>query len=230
MAWTAISTVTTGDLIDASEYNDQVLNNISHLAAMTTKEGTALSSSTAVVVGPNVGFLQPVIGTASDGNRWLICAGGTIGGASSGGTVRANADMETLFTHLWTTVANAELAIQDSGGSPSTRGASAAADFAANKRMPLPDLRGRVLIGLDNLGGSSANVVTDTEADTIGDVSGTETHTLAAAEIPNNSTPSTVATGGATNFANDSHTGSASSAHNNMQPYMSVGWLIYTGN
>lgn len=40
----------------------------------------------------------------------------------------------------------------------------------------LPDLRGRVPLGRDNMGGSSANRITDTEADTVGASAGSENH------------------------------------------------------
>lgn len=81
---------------------------------------------------------------------WLKANGSTIGNASSGATLRANADTAALFTLLWDNVANTELPIQDSAGAASTRGASAAADFAANKRLPVPDLRGEFIRGLDD--------------------------------------------------------------------------------
>lgn len=77
--------------------------------------------------------------TPEDG--WLKCNGQTIGDGSSGGTARANADTQDLFAILWTDWENAVLPIQDSAGSTSTRGASAADDFAAHKRLPLPDIR-----------------------------------------------------------------------------------------
>lgn len=80
---------------------------------------------------------------------WLVANGGTIGSAASGGTSRANADTQALYTALWTDTINTVLVIQDAAGAPTARGASAAADFAANKRMPLPDLRGVVPRGLD---------------------------------------------------------------------------------
>ena len=76
--------------------------------------------------------------------------GNTIGDGSSGATERANADTITLYTLLWNQTTNAELSIQTSTGIPSTRGLTAAADFAAHKRMPLPDFRGEFLRGLDN--------------------------------------------------------------------------------
>jgi len=73
---------------------------------------------------------------------WVV-EKGTIGNASSNATNRANSDTLSLFTLMWTEFTNAELPIQDSAGAASTRGASAAADFAANKRMPLFDSRTR---------------------------------------------------------------------------------------
>jgi len=230
MTWTTPVTQVTSTLITAAIYNDQLINNMLHVGAMTGQDGTALSAMTAVALGPDVGDLKHAIRTASNAPAWLLCAGGTVGNASSSATVRANADMATIFAHLWDTVANAELAIQDSAGSPSSRGADAATDFAANKRMPLPDLRGTALVGLDNLGGSSANTITGGWADTIGDVGGSETHTLAAAEIPDNDTNANGTVTAATTIAITGHSGSASSAHNNIQPTMAVATLIYTGN
>lgn len=80
---------------------------------------------------------------------WLIEDGKTIGSALSGATGRANADAQDLFVHLWAQFTNTELPIQDSTGAASTRGGSAASDFAANKRMPLFDSRSRFLRGAD---------------------------------------------------------------------------------
>jgi len=78
---------------------------------------------------------------------WLKANGGTIGSASSGATLRANADTISLYTLLWNDYSQALLPIQTSAGGASTRGASAAADFAANKRLPVPDLRGEFIRG-----------------------------------------------------------------------------------
>ena len=86
--------------------------------------------------------------TAPDG--WLKADGTTIGDASSGATQRANADTLALFTILWNEHTNTVLHIQDSSGADTTRGASAAADFAAHKRMPLPDYRGEFIRGYDD--------------------------------------------------------------------------------
>lgn len=81
---------------------------------------------------------------------WLKANGFTIGSAASGGTLRANADTLNLYTALWNNVGQTELPIQTSAGGASTRGASAAADFAANKRLPVPDLRAEFIRGLDD--------------------------------------------------------------------------------
>lgn len=48
----------------------------------------------------------------------------------------------------------------------------------------LPDLRGRTRIGLDNMGGSSANRVTNAQADVMGGNAGAENHTLTITQIP----------------------------------------------
>lgn len=72
---------------------------------------------------------------------WLAADGETIGSAASSAD-NASADYAALFTVLWDNWSNTDLPILDSAGAASTRGASAAADFAANKRLPLPDLRG----------------------------------------------------------------------------------------
>lgn len=112
---------------------------------------------------------------------WIKENGGTIGSGASGATNRANADTQALFTLLWNQFNQATLPIQDSAGAVTTRGASAAADFAAAKRMPLFDARSRFPRGADDgLGYDAAIVVGLSQADdikTIPDVwlwSGTE--------------------------------------------------------
>lgn len=101
--------------------------------------------------GPNwaTGMVAPFArSTAPDG--WIKANGGTIGNASSGATTRANADTAALFSLLWSEFNNTALPIQDSSGAASIRGASAAADFAANKRLPIHDARGEFIRGMDD--------------------------------------------------------------------------------
>lgn len=110
---------------------------------------------------------------------WLELDGDTIGSATSGAT-HADAGNENLFTHLWDNVGASEIAIYTSGGTPTSRGASAAADWAADKRLALPDARGRVLMHID-AGGLAQ---TSTGADTIGAQFGDEDNTIAEANLP----------------------------------------------
>lgn len=70
--------------------------------------------------------------TAPDG--MLLVDGKFIGSAASGANARANADTLSLYTKLWAFTA---IPIYTSGGVVTTRGASASADFAANKKLPL---------------------------------------------------------------------------------------------
>lgn len=92
---------------------------------------------------------------AADHGRWLMITGPqrTIGNTGSGATARANADTLTLYTLLWSLDA-ADVAIYDSTGAASTRGASAAADFSANKRIDLPNESG--LVSKGHHGGNGA--------------------------------------------------------------------------
>ena len=62
---------------------------------------------------------------------WVKANGQTIGSASSGATQRANADTQNLFVYLWSNFSNAKCPV--SGG----RGATALADFQANKTIRL---------------------------------------------------------------------------------------------
>jgi microcystin-dependent protein len=133
------------------------------------------------------GVMQDYCGTTAP-TGWVLASGRTIGSATSGGTERANADTVDLYTLLWDSFANTELPIQDSTGTATTRGASAAADFAANKRMPVPDLRGRIPAGKDNMGGTTASRLTSggsgITGTTMGAAGGVQTVTLQATEMP----------------------------------------------
>jgi microcystin-dependent protein len=105
--------------------------------------------------------------------------GRTIGSATSGASERANADCQSLFEYLWTADANLTVS--------TGRGASANADWVANKTITLPDWRGRALAGLDDMGNSAAGRLTatyfGTAATVLGAAGGAESHTLTTPEI-----------------------------------------------
>lgn len=97
----------------------------------------------------------------------------------------------------------------------------------------LPDLRGRVVAGQDDMGGTSANRLTGASGgvngDTLGGSGGSETHTLTSTEMPNHlhtfgPTGSSGSFGMVDSVSASSsglrNTGSAGSggAHNNVQP------------
>jgi hypothetical protein len=124
---------------------------------------TAITVSTANLVAAVANALVPVStvqsfarSTAPTG--WLAANGDTIGSAASNAT-NASADYSALFTVLWDNWTNTDLPILNSAGAASTRGASAAADFSANKRLPLPDLRGIFVrgSGSQTIGGIAYN-------------------------------------------------------------------------
>lgn len=126
---------------------------------------------------PPIGIVSPYSGTTAP-TGWVLMNGQTIGNASSGATGRANADCRGLFYHLWANYANAKATV---GGG---RGASAQADFDANKTIVVLSMQGRVWAGLDDMGATAAGVIGSviTNDTTNGETGGTETITLSSAE------------------------------------------------
>jgi hypothetical protein len=76
---------------------------------------------------------------------WVMANDGSIGNASSGATLRANADTAALYTLLWDNIADQWCPVYDSSGVKVARGANAAADFAANRRLRLSRALGRAI-------------------------------------------------------------------------------------
>ncbi len=187
--------------------------------------------------GEDTGVVKDFLGSESFvPTGYVLAAGRTIGSAASSGTERANDDCYALFKMLWGSMGNTEAAV--SGG----RGANADADWAANKTITLPDLRGRVTAGKDNMAGTTASRLTSAGSGitgtTLGTAGGTETHTLTSAQMPNHSHSYNVATGSAPLYTGDpnsvvtgttgSTTGAAGSggAHLNVQPTYIVNKII----
>jgi hypothetical protein len=104
--------------------------------------------------GIATGIMHDYVG-ATPPTGFILADGRTLGSAASAATNRANADTVNLFTLLWNSMADAQATVSTG------RGASAAADFAANKTITVPDFRGRTGIGKDDMGGSAANRVTN---------------------------------------------------------------------
>jgi hypothetical protein len=79
---------------------------------------------------------------------FVRCNGNSIGSSTSGATELADASAQALFQYLWGV--DSTLAV-----APGGRGASAIADWSANKRISLPDCRGKAITGMDGMGSST---------------------------------------------------------------------------
>jgi hypothetical protein len=153
-----------------------------------------LASDSVLVIGPSAGGgggstvdptqliqtgMMMFAHSTADIAGFVRLNGRTIGSATSGATERPNLDTQALFLYLWP---DATLTV--SGG----RGGNAAADWAANKQLSLPDWRGYALSGLDDMGNTAAGRLTagyfGTAATVLGAVGGLESQTLVGVNLP----------------------------------------------
>jgi microcystin-dependent protein len=154
-----------------------------------------LESQNTLVIGPSAGgggggpAVDPttifqtgdsiwVASNAAQRTGWVRQNGLTIGNATSGATEYANVVTQALYTYLWTNFSqpSSNALCPVVGGV----GASAAADYAANKQLTLPDMRSRGAVGLDAMGNIAANI-------------------LQPSNIANGSTTTALSTGGEAN-------------------------------
>jgi len=110
---------------------------------------------------------------------WVRQNARTIGSATSGATERANADTQPLYEYLWNNFSNTLCPV--TGG----RGVSAASDFAANKSIATPDMRGYGPRGLDDMGSTPAGVITAGTPTAAGSSGGSEKLTIPRSALPN---------------------------------------------
>jgi hypothetical protein len=120
---------------------------------------------------------------ASTLNGYVLCDGATtLGDASSGATVAADY-CQALFEHLWNRYAGLTVS--------SGRGSSSSADWAAHKKITVPDLRGRSRFGRDNMGTAASRITnsgtgnTGVDGATLGTTGGSQSVLLAQSALPN---------------------------------------------
>ena len=167
--------------------------------------------------GGGGGAGQLVTGDYVDNHGTAVIAGRvrangkTIGNAASGATELASSTCQALFQWLW----NGDSNLAVSGG----RGASALADWNANKTIALPDLNARSRFGIDGMGASATLRLTGAtflsgNATTLGSSGGTAAETLGINQI-----------------ASHTHTGTtqASTAHSHSFTTASAGSHNHTG-
>ena len=115
---------------------------------------------------------------------FVIANGTTIGNTGSGAGQLADPAAEALFKYLHTT----PLAMLTSGGAAATK-TTPTADWTGNNRMTLPDLRGRTIAGLDDMGTAAAGRLTATywgggaSPTVLGNAGGDEKRALIAANM-----------------------------------------------
>ena len=154
----AIDRVTTGALLDGTIATADIEN----LAVDTNKLANNAVTADKMAVGAAfvTGMIMPYAGAianqAASPNGWLLCDG-------SEQDASVYAALKNLLLTTYGTYTNG------SGG-------------AGTSHFRLPDLRGRVIAALDNMGGGSANKITSPEGDQLGNVLGTEEHTLTGAQ------------------------------------------------
>ncbi len=129
---------------------------------------------------------------------WVVLNGQTIGGALSGATGLASNTAQNLFVYLWANCPNPHCPV-----TPGGRGATALADFQANKQLQLMDMRDSVPAGRDCMGNAClggillSNITsggTDT-ADTPGAFGGAANQPIALTNLPALNLPVTIPAG-----------------------------------
>jgi len=170
--------------------------------------------SAAVSVLMPTGSIMSFAGATAPSVDWLLCDGAAIARQASNSNT-------PLFTLLGETYG--------AGDGSST--------------FNIPDLRGRVIAGQDDMGGASANRLTGqsggVNGDNLGASGGTETHTLSIAEMPAHThtynrrhLPAETVSGGSGASVGQENVATSSTggggAHNNVQPTFILNYIIKT--
>lgn len=171
--------------------------------------GPASGGEGEVTIGSSDLDVGDVIWSPKSGTRsgFVRMNGRTIGSAASGATERANADTQDLYIFYWGEYSNTIAPV--TGG----RGASATADFEANKPIQLLNGRDAGLFGMSGMGNSSTGALSSLtfaqgDGTTPGSILGAPTVTITQANLPAITLTTTIAAGQGAH----SHTKSGSQA------------------
>jgi hypothetical protein len=248
--WELLQDLSTGTVPDATT----LVKGIAALAEI----ADVISGDNEKIVTPDLlkmyGFQtgDAKIHTGSSLQDGWVWAAGNIGSASSGATGRANADCEELFKFYWddaaynytgATATGAALQVFNSSGTAVAKGASADADWSANRRINVPDMRDRVVAGRGDMVGNAGRLSGQSGGVTgngLGNVGGLETHSLSAAQNGAHTHVANVAGGdgpgvGAFDIAGPGQpvsnlggltTSGEGSPHNNVQPTIILNYII----
>lgn len=122
---------------------------------------------------------------------WGMFNGQSIGDAYSNASQRAARDTYDLFVLLFSKFSDAQHPLQTSSGTATTRAAFSNdpdSAWVAHCNIELPDVRGRVTIGRDNMGGTAANRITlagsGIDGTKIGATGGVEFRVLTIGNLP----------------------------------------------
>jgi microcystin-dependent protein len=144
-------------------------------ASASSGGGESVSQDSTTLFQTGYYMWLPVAGTLSG---WVRSNGKTIGSSSSAGTERANSDTQALYEYLWANFTDAQCPVSTG------RGASASADFNANKTIGTLDMRGMTNIGLDDMGSSAASRITVGSPTSAASSGGAEKQTIATGNLP----------------------------------------------
>lgn len=141
-------------------------------------------------------------------------------------TIPAGLASHTKYFVVGVTANTFQLALT-SGGAPIDITSQGTGTHSFYKAFLVADVRGRVPMGVDNMGGVDAARVTSAStgganADTLGGVGGAQTHTLVHSEIPDSS-----GVGGLVLKLGLTNAGGG--AHSNTQPWIALNYIIYAG-
>jgi hypothetical protein len=202
---------------------------------------TVIAADNILVIGPSSGGggggggvdVTTVLATGDIKARYgtgtldgfVRCNGNTIGQTGSSATELAGPKAQALYEYLW--------AFPNVLLDGASKGANANADFLALKRLVVPDMRGRGIVGLDDMGAAAANRLTSTyfgaSGIVLGNVGGDEKHLLALANLPTHtpggSVSVTVSDHSYTPAGSVSTTGGSSSGNNSVNSGSVPVWM-----